>query len=174
MLQKASKKFWIITAVSIALIVAVIAALFLINSTADQLDFITLVGDGTLTSGKYYVDGNTDSYYYEVFDDRTIQLGGVEPLDFVLSYNRDFIIEDPNDERYDEFWKFAKEEAEWAGARKDYLVINQNYPDGRSNPIIVFVKTIEEFEGGSFMYYVDEKTFRVFSHDFIRADTVIR
>ena len=40
-------------------------------------------GKGKLAPGRYYMDGNKNSFYFEVFDDQTMELGGGDTLDFL-------------------------------------------------------------------------------------------
>ncbi|MCL2633811.1 MAG: hypothetical protein FWD34_04775 [Oscillospiraceae bacterium] len=173
MTQTLKKRVGIIGFVSTVIILTSVILILTVRPNAEIIDTFTFHGDGTLKTGKYYVDGKKDGFYFEVFEDQTLQLGGIKSLDFVLSYNEEFIINDPEDEGFDRFWAFANQQAEWLEKRLDYSVIDFNISPKESKTLIAFAKTIEEVEktgGGVCMYYIDEKTFTNHHYTFIRID----
>jgi hypothetical protein len=172
MLQKTKKGVKLTAFISGLLIISIVLAVFIINPNADSLPTKTLYGDGTLKAGRYYNNGDKNSFYYEVFKDQTIQLGGIDPLEFVLSFNKDFIKHDPKDPLYEDFWNAVEADAEEHGARRSYVVLQCNLLNAAYFYIFFNAKTVEEVteNGGGFCYtYIDEKTFEVSPYTFIYA-----
>jgi hypothetical protein len=72
-------------------LVAVIAAVIVMilvrtNATNPMSEPGVYVTGIELNVGKYYINGDTDSYYFEVFEDKTIQLGGIDPVEYYYSF----------------------------------------------------------------------------------------
>lgn len=172
MSQKTKKTIGVLGTVAVILIIAAFAVMLTMKSStnADQMDLITVHGDGLLKSGKYYIDGDNGKYYYEVFDDRTIQLKGGDILEFVIM--RDGRNLKPDDELYPEYYESVKQTAEWLSTRKDYIVVDLNYPNGGKITRVFFEKSTEDIQknqGGFCLNYIDEKTFEQY-YTFTRAE----
>jgi hypothetical protein len=50
----------------------------------EEISIITT--DKELKAGRYYLNGDTDSHYFEVFSDKTIGLFGIDPLEYYYSF----------------------------------------------------------------------------------------
>ena len=101
-----------------AAIIAIVMAVGADDENPNSPQFV--IEDIQLNVGKYYFNGDTQSYYYEVFDDKTIQLGGIDPLDYYWSFedNAKFNREDKA------VADTAKSVAENLGARKSYDILS--------------------------------------------------
>ncbi|MCL2019859.1 MAG: hypothetical protein FWG70_08900 [Oscillospiraceae bacterium] len=161
------KKSLTITAFIIGIfIVSAILVMFVIPSTADEQGVTyELIGDGTMRAGRYYHNGDKESFYYEIFDDRTIQLGGIDPVDYVIMVNcKGRTHDDPDDPEHKKWWESIYSSAEIQGARKSYVAMVINWPDYDPGFMLTLnYHSIDELlnsqEGGWQYYeYIDEKT----------------
>ena len=126
MFNKLKSKTGAVSVVVVTIILAIIltAAItaVVMRVIADQTEKpIFTVTDMELNVGKYYFNGDTKSYYYEVFDDKTIQLGGIDPIDYYWSYETIAAARD-NGFKTDEEWlkKYCEEDL---GARRYYTIV---------------------------------------------------
>ncbi|MDR2531812.1 MAG: hypothetical protein LBC82_03110 [Oscillospiraceae bacterium] len=147
------------------LIIAVIAATFLMSSTANPPDFNQLYNDGTLQTGRYYLNGDKENFYYEVFEDQTLQLGGGDPIEFILMFNG-LTLKDLDDSEHDEdFLSSVRIEADWRSSRINYVVIENFWSEKHTTVnIMLHAKTVEDVinnSGGRCFVYIDEKTFDI-------------
>lgn len=185
MTQKSKKGVKIATFISAILIVSITACVFVIFSGADEDSFKKeLYGDGTLQVGRYYMNGNMKSFYFEVFEDQTIQLAGGDLVEFALMFyeGEPSVLEDPKDPLHEETWNAIKNLAKFRGTRHDYVLTKITLPDAYGKPtsfvsILLEAKTIEEViknGGGRGLHYIDEKTIGISSDypdmNFIRID----
>ncbi|MCL2698097.1 MAG: hypothetical protein FWE74_08460 [Oscillospiraceae bacterium] len=188
-MQQKTKRVISITASLLALlIIASVVYVLVLSPSADGEQvhkaglYKELYGDGTLQTGKYYLHGDKNSFYYEVFEDQTIQLGGGDAAEFVLLFSGASLEEIYSRDFDESRWESAKEDGEWRSARRDYVVIQLNWFDDKGvvtpEVLIMFdYRTFEEFEksgGGRALEYVDEKTINAGGYDdkfmFIRID----
>ncbi|MCL2019860.1 MAG: hypothetical protein FWG70_08905 [Oscillospiraceae bacterium] len=175
------KKSLTITAVLFALtIIIIVSSMFVLRPIANEDIEVraTLYGeDGTLQTGKYYLNGDKNSYYYEIFEDRTMQFGGGDPYEFFLMYNEDFIRDDPDDPLYDAFWNFIKEGADSLAIREKYLALTVEISaiSHYTTTIYFDIDSVEQFEEyyfGRAYLVIDENTFQIRDDfRFIRVDS---
>ncbi|MDR2531814.1 MAG: hypothetical protein LBC82_03120 [Oscillospiraceae bacterium] len=147
------------------LIIAVIAATFIMSSTstANPPELRHLYNDGTLQTGRYYLNGDKESFYYEVFDDQTIQLGGGNPEEFVLLFNGVSLEEANDPNKYDErFWEGVRDDAKWRSTRRNYVVLQYNWSETHSSVHVMLdsksVEDVNTLGGGLALRHIDEKT----------------
>ncbi|MCL2637340.1 MAG: hypothetical protein FWD48_03120 [Oscillospiraceae bacterium] len=141
------------------LIIAAISCAFFLNTTADEVGFRKeLYGDGALQTGRYYLHGEKDNFYYEVFEDQTIQLGGGDPAEFVLLFNGLTLKDMDSLNESDQYG--VKLDAEWRSTRRNY-VVTENFWNKEHTTVSIMLdaKTLEDtIGGGHLLRYIDEKT----------------
>jgi hypothetical protein len=129
--------------------------------------------EGTLPAGKYYMNGDSGSFYYEIFNDGTMQLFGGElsdlsEWDMFAKYDR---------ER--DFERFNYTAVSYSLTRRGYFAVNVNTPDdmpwqfNSSRYIYRDVSSIEEITAEPhdiFAEIIGGNAFAVWGHVFIRKD----
>jgi hypothetical protein len=165
MTQKTKKAIGITATIFGLLIIAVVSYMLILTPSAEKTgEFQELYGDGALQAGRYYLHGDKSSFYYEVFEDQTMQLGGGDPAEFVLLFSGHSLKDAENWDEWSQ--ENLKQEAEWRSIRRSYVVLQYNWPDdkGGTNPQITIIfdaKTVEEVVrngGGRGLTYIDERT----------------
>lgn len=105
--------------------VAFAAALTLIfrSGTLTKADTPVLTDGMQLKEGKYYVDGNTDSYYIEVLNSHQFKLCGIEPEEYAKK-----LIEPvgTSEEETDAYNIALKNEAEFWSEVNEYKTFHSN------------------------------------------------
>ncbi|MCL2019144.1 MAG: hypothetical protein FWG70_05220 [Oscillospiraceae bacterium] len=175
------KKSLSITAFIIGIfLVSAIIFMFVLPSTADEAGVTyELIGDGTIKTGIYYHNGDKESFYYEVFDDQTIQLGGIEPVEYVImtNFNGEPPPVDSEEPEYQRQWDFIYRFAEFQSERNTYVAVVMNFPGQDSSfKLLRNFKSLEEYfsddESGVVHYYeyIDEKTISHGDYVFMLAE----
>ena len=120
-----------------------------------------------LKVGKYYISGNTDGHYLEVFSDGTIQLRGVDYLEYAWVGN---IIEGLSEEEVARETEFVKRQAKDYEKRYKYKVAQSNVGN-----MMIFTDWVE-IDGqyfGSGCILVDENTIRAGNSIFVYRDETV-
>ena len=145
----------IVTAIVAIILAAAITAVAMRAIADEKEEPIYTVTDIELNVGRYYLNGDTKNHYFEVFEDKTIQLGGIDPIDYYWT-NKAIADARDNGVKTDEEWlkKYCEEEL---GARRYYNVVKTRLSE---NMILGLYREPpeEEYRGGTHMIFVDINT----------------
>lgn len=134
------------------------------SETVIESEQLTAVPE--LKVGKYYISGNTDGHYLEVFSDGTIQLRGVDYLEYAWTGNS---IEGLSKEEADKVTENVKKQAKEYAKRYKYKVYKT------SLGTMIFTDWVE-VDGqcfGSGYTLIDENTIRGGDSIFIYRDEAV-
>lgn len=118
-----------------------------------------------LKVGKYYIDGDTEGYYLEVFSDKTIQLRGVDYLEYAWAGNS---IEGLSKEEADKITENVKNQAKEYEKRYKYKV----YQSGIGTMIFTEWEEVDGQCFGSGYTLIDENTIRGGNSTFIYHNAI--
>ena len=77
-------------------------------------------GEGKIAPGRYYMDGDRNNFYFEVFDDQTMELGGGDALALLNA-----LLRRPKGEEFSE--ESSSEWAKYYGGRFNYVAVHASY-----------------------------------------------
>ena len=155
----------IIIIAALSLVLAAVSAVCLCGvspaANADnELEVEETVIDNALRIGRYYLNGDTSSSYFEVYDDGTLQWHNFDFEGYLKGLNDKYDRENgivPDEKLKIDREKAMNDEIEWLSARHNYTVVHYSIMDITSIGLEYDPKS--ECRRG--YNYIDDKTIKV-------------